>query len=515
MPHPEISLASLKTPPVLEIAILSFLAAIMVGAAFTALMCRIAPRLGLVDRPDQRRKLHVAAMPLGGGLAVFLATVVVLGGLALMPGPWQLRFNVGWWDLGGSFLACAWIVGLGLIDDRFNMRGRQKLAGQCVAAGLLMACGVLIQKIGVLGVVIDLGPLAVPFTLFWLLGTMNSLNLLDGMDGMASVVGIILSMTISVLAVISQHAGVAIAALVFAGSLVGFLPFNVGRAKIYLGDAGSMLIGLVVGGFAIRASLKGPGTMLLAAPLALLTIPILDSSAAILRRKLAGRSIYETDRGHLHHRLLERFGSKYKVLACVALCAGVTCAAALVGTLVRSDLVALIAITAVVFILIATGLFGRGEFGLLAVRARDMTLSLVRPIDPNPSQARERVARFQGSRQWELLWTTLIESAEKLELTMISLDLNVPSIAESFHAHWSRNGQNETETEWRLRLPLSVAGHSAGKLIIAGQRDDASACPRIELILEMLEPFESRLRDLTLDEITAAVGERRPLAEIS
>ena len=113
---------------------------------------------------------------------------------------------------------------------------------------------------------------------------------------------------------------------------MGFLPFNMSPAKIYLGDAGSMLIGLIVGGLAIRASLKGPGTMLLAAPLALLTIPILDSTAAILRRKLAGRSLYETDRGHLHHRLLERFGSKYKVLACVAICSGVTCAAALLGT---------------------------------------------------------------------------------------------------------------------------------------------------------------------------------------
>ena len=81
--------------------------------------------------------------------------------------------------------------------------------------------------------------------------------------------------------------------------------------------------------------------MLLAAPLALLTIPILDSTAAILRRKLAGRSIYETDRGHLHHRLLERFGSKHRVLVCVAICSGVTCAAALIGTLIKSDIVAL------------------------------------------------------------------------------------------------------------------------------------------------------------------------------
>ena len=509
----EDSLIKTRNGHMILVAIMSLVVATLAGAVFTALMIRIAPRLGLVDRPDQRRKLHVDSMPLGGGVAVFLATVCVLGGLVLLPGPWQFRINEEWWNLVGSFVACAWIVTLGLIDDRYGTRGRQKLAGQVFAAGLLMACGILIRKVSLFGIVIDLGPLAIPLTLFWLLGAMNSLNLLDGMDGMATVLGIILSLSICVLAVISHHAGVALAALIFAGGLLGFLPFNLAPAKIYLGDAGSMLIGLIVGGLAIRASLKGPGTMLLAAPLALLTIPILDSTAAILRRKLAGRSLYETDRGHLHHRLLERFGSKYKALACVAICSGVTCAGALLGSLIKSDLVALVALTGVVLILVTTGLFGRGEFGLLAVRLRDTTVSLLRPVDPRLRQARETTARFQGSREWDVLWATLTESAEKLQLTKIHLDLNVPAIAESFHASWSRNGRDEHENEWKLKLPLAVAGHAAGSLTIVGQRNDDSACPRIELILEMLEPFEARLRDLTLEEIMAKVGEHRLVAE--
>jgi UDP-GlcNAc:undecaprenyl-phosphate GlcNAc-1-phosphate transferase len=497
------------------VAIISFIAACLMGAVLTALTCRVAPRLGLVDRPDQRRKLHTASIPLGGGAAVFAATSLVLGGLVLLPGPWKYRINEEWWNLVGAFSACAWIVVLGLIDDRFCLRGRQKLAGQAIAAGVLMACGVLINKVGIFGAVIDLGPLAIPITLFWLIGAMNSLNLLDGMDGLATVLGIIVTLAICALALISNHAGVAIAALVFAGSLIGFLPFNLAPARIYLGDAGSMLIGLIVGGLSVRASLKGPGTMLLAAPLALLTIPILDSTAAILRRKLAGRSLYETDRGHLHHRLLERFGSKYKVLACVAVCSMLTCGAALVGTLVKNDLVALVAVAAVVLMLVTTGLFGRGEFGLLVVRVRDITLSLVRPIDPRLRRARETTARFQGFREWDVLWSTLTESADKLKLTKINLDLNVPSIAESYHANWSSNGYDEQETEWRLKLPLAVAGHSAGSLTIAGHRDDDSACPSIELILEILEPFEARLRDLTEEEILAKVGERRPVAETS
>ena len=178
------------------IAILSLIAASLSAALFTALMIRLAPRLGLVDRPDQRRKLHSDSMPLGGGVAVFLATIVVLGGLVLIPGPWRLQLNDQWSNLAGSVAACGWIVALGLIDDRFSLRGRQKLAGQVVAGALLMACGVLIRKVSVFGFVMDLGPLAIPLTLFWLIGAMNSLNLLDGMDGMATVLGIILSLAI-------------------------------------------------------------------------------------------------------------------------------------------------------------------------------------------------------------------------------------------------------------------------------------------------------------------------------
>lgn len=494
-------------------AIAGFFAAFLLSMLLTVFTCWLAPRCGLVDKPDQRRKLHTESMPLGGGAAVFFATAAVIGGLSLWSGSWNYHINDAWWNLLGAFAACTWIVALGLIDDRFCLRGRQKLVGQVIAASILIACGVLIRKIALFGISFDLGPLAVPVTLFWLVGAMNSLNLLDGMDGLATVLGIILSLAISALALMSGHAGVAIAALVFAASLLGFLPFNLAPAKIYLGDAGSMLIGLLIGGLSIRASLKGPGTVLLGAPLALLTIPILDSTAAILRRKLAGRSLYESDRGHLHHRLLERFGSKYKVLACVALCAAITCGGALAARLLKNDLVALVAFAAVVAMLVATGLFGRGEFGLFASRLRDTALSLVRPIDPALREARETTARLQGSREWRVLWAALTESAEKLQLTKINLDLNVPAISENFHGNWSSNGHEERQSEWKLKLPLAVAGHSAGSLTIAGNRDDRSACPNIELILEIVEPFEARLRDLTFDEIVAKVGCRRDTPE--
>ena len=114
-----------------------------------------------------------------------------------------------------------------------------------------------------------------------------------------------------------------------------------------------------------------------------------------------------------------------------------------------------------------------------------------------------------------MLWATLTESAEKMQLTKINLDLNVPSIAESYHANWSSNGRDEHDNEWKLKLPLAIAGHAAGSLTIAGERDDDSACPTIELILEMLDSFEARFRDLVREEVVAKVGDRPLVGEAS
>ncbi len=426
-----------------------------------------------------------------------------------------MNVNVEWSNLLGAGIACGWIVALGLLDDRFGLRGRQKLAGQIVAAAVLIASGMVIRKIGLFGIEVDLGLLAIPVTVLWLTGAINALNLLDGMDGMATVIGLVLSLAICALALITSHAAVAVAALVFSGALLGFLPFNLSPAKIYLGDAGSMLIGLVVGCLSIRATVKGAGTVLLAAPLAVMTIPILDSFAAVLRRRLAGQSIYAADRGHLHHRLLARFGNKTKVLACVAVCSAVTCGFALVSTWTKNDAVALVAALAVVATLAVNGWFGRGEFVLLSSRLWHAGRSLLARSGTNNSSAHQSTARIQGSRQWETLWATLTESAEKLGLTMIKLHVNAPAIQEAYSGSWESLQQQDPGNRWQVKLPLLVAGHVVGCLEFAGEHNSQSNVSTIELVQDILEPFELRLRDFAEQQIVATVGERRHVADAS
>jgi len=389
---------------------LSVIAAV-VCSPLTSMMISVARRIGFVDRPDGHHKGHDRAVALGGGLAVFLAAATTFGVEYLSSEKLQQILFEQSPYLGGLLLAGIWIVGVGLVDDRFGMPGKVKLLGQIVAALIVVAAGLQIDGFFVFGFEVRLGVLAIPFTVFWLLGAMNSLNLLDGIDGLATTVGIILCATIAMMALMIGQTAVAIVAAVFVGSLIGFLRFNFPPAKIFLGDAGSMLIGLIVGALAIGGSLKGTATVALAAPMAIWALPMFDSFVAIVRRKLAGRSIYATDRGHLHHRLMTLFTTNTRVLAVVAVCCAVTCAGALLSVFMHNDLLALGSVAAVLCMLVATQAFGHIELKMLLSRLKWLFLAIVRRNGNH-----EISYQIQGTRQWDMLWQSLVEFGEKMEL---------------------------------------------------------------------------------------------------
>ncbi len=484
-----------------------FLVACLASLVLSGLVRKVAPRLGLTDCPDGHRKLHGHAMPLGGGVAIFLTLVGTVSALYFFPNPFQETLHDKLAHLPFLLAAGAVIVAVGLFDDRFGLRGRQKLAGQIVAASILILGGLQIRAIGVFGFEpFDLGLFAVPVTLFWLLGAINALNLLDGIDGLATMVGIILAFTIAVMALLVGRVEVAVVGIAFAGSLVGFIRYNFPPASVFLGDTGSMLIGLVVGALAIQGSLKGPGTVLLAAPLAVWAIPIFDVVIAILRRRLTGRSIYVSDHGHLHHRLLGLLGSNRKVLALVAAACCLTSTAALLGVCLNNDLIALLACTAVVVIFIATGLFGRIEVLLLGSRLGQMGKSLVPSFSFKENGARETMVRLQGSGEWDVLFETLTESADRFGLHEIHLNVSSPILREDYHASWVRaNGEKDRQRRWQMELPLLVADHPVGVLKVAGDRCEESSCSNIQEFLDMVKPLEKELSVLSEGDVPAPV----------
>ncbi|MEM8945297.1 MAG: MraY family glycosyltransferase, partial [Planctomycetota bacterium] len=315
--------------------------AAVVSYPLTNFVGTLARKWGIVDRPDGHHKSHKVPVALGGGVAVFLAATVTFAVEFLSSAKLQESLQDATPFMGGLLIAGAWIVCLGLYDDRFGMKGRYKLLGQLIATLIVISSGLEIRAFMLFGTNIELGAFSIPFTIFWLLGAINSLNLLDGIDGLATTIGIILCATITLMAMWVSQDAVAIVGAVFVGSLIGFLRFNYPPATIYLGDAGSMLIGLIVGSLAIGGSIKVTATVGLAAPIAIWALPMLDSMTAILRRKLTGRSIYAVDRGHLHHRLMAKFGKNTIVLAVVAICCIVTCAGAMLSVFMQNDMVAI------------------------------------------------------------------------------------------------------------------------------------------------------------------------------
>jgi len=446
--------------------------AMAIGVVATLAACWLAPRWGLVDRPDERRKTHGRVVPLGGGVAFFLATVAALAiwwwltGWEKAESAWKL-LNLG--PLLGSSLI---ILFLGLMDDRWGMRGRQKLFGQLVAASILMASGYFFDQVSLFGTTIALGIAALPVVLFWILGAINAVNLLDGADGFAGTVGMILAASLGCLAAVSGRPEAATVAFAFAGAIGGFLIFNFPPAKIFMGDAGSMLIGLVIGALSIQASLKGPGTLLLAAPLAVLAIPVLDSLAAILRRKLTGRSIYSVDHGHLHHCLLERLGNNRKLLVAITGICLITCIGGIASLSWENDWIALVAIVGVVTILVIGNFFGRGELFLLLAALRRVAASLVPPWAKSGKLPATAV-QLQGTCRWEMIWEAMLLQLSRLGLVRVTLDVNMPFAGESFHASWRAEdlGSEEGDGHWKVMMPLFVSDVCVGRLEFVGRRE--------------------------------------------
>ena len=232
--------------------------------------------------------------------------------------------------------------------------------------------GYYAHRIDAFGCVMQLGWLGVPITLFWLVGCINAINLLDGMDGLASTVGLF---TAAMLGVIAHYTGndyVMIIAVVLAGSLAGFLPHNLPPARIFLGDSGSMVIGLVVGILGIQSTLKTSATLSITAPLVVMTFPMFDTVLALVRRQLTGRRFDTADRQHIHHRLLDRGMSPWVVLIVIGALCLATGAAAFAATMVRSDALAWATAVTLLVLVVRLRLFGYYEFTLVAGAAHSL-----------------------------------------------------------------------------------------------------------------------------------------------
>ncbi|BCV20137.1 glycosyltransferase family 4 protein [Moorella sp. Hama-1] len=346
--------------------ILALALAGIVSFLLTPLLCRLAPRLGAVDKPNAR-KIHHTLMPRLGGVAIYAGFLAAywLGGAHFREYP-------------GLLLAGSFIIVVGIIDDIRSLSPWMKLLGQIVAAAILVAYGVRVDFLtNPFNGLVILGKMAIPVTILWLVGVTNALNLVDGLDGLAAGTSLIAAVTIAVVAWFNGEFVVAFLSLALAAATLGFLPFNFHPARIFMGDSGSMFLGFNLAALATIGLTKSATIISLFIPVIILGLPILDTLFAIIRRFLNHRPIFAPDKGHLHHRLLAQGWSQRQAVGIIYLVDACLGGSAILLSRVATDQGVLILVGLAVIILVGgdkVGIIGRG--GLTRAKARHNTLHM-------------------------------------------------------------------------------------------------------------------------------------------
>lgn len=479
------------------------------GFVLTLLARHLAGAVGLFDRPDGRRKIHDRPVAVVGGVTLFVSTVLTLLVAALFDPAVATALAESAGRAVWLLAAAGLIVLVGVYDDLKTLRARFKLAGQLAAVLLaVVGGGFVIERVSVFGMSLEFGVFAVPVTVLWFLAAVNALNLIDGMDGMLGTLGLVICASLGLMAVAGGHGFAALVAFALAAGLAAFLWFNLPPARVYLGDAGSMLIGLVVAALSVQCALKkAAAAVAILGPVSLLVLPFLDTGAAIIRRKLTGRGLAVADRGHLHHLLQKRGWSVSRSLLLVGGLALVAAAGAVAGAYYENDLIAVLTAASVVVLLLVGRLFGVAEARLIATR----TVSALSATVTRPAEM-EMEVRLQGTAEWEQVWREITGRAIDLALTAVHLDVNAPLWHEGYHRRWEKRGHDPDQLAgWRVDLPLVGHGQVIGRLTVFGDRGADSIGEKLAEVSALARKAEQLAHLATLSYVSSAAPAPVPL----
>ncbi len=505
---------------------LIFAVAFMGCVLVTPLVTRVAVWAGAIDRPDQFRRIHKGATPrLGGlGLAAGLLAgllLVAFGGIV----DYGLELSVWWAKQWSILLAGLMVLGVGFVDDTRGLGPRVKLLGQAAAVLVLYVGGIRIDGVDILGYSLNfthpsfeaqflgwsihLAPVSLMCTMFWFLGCMNVWNLIDGMDGLASGVGLLVCGTLTLVAIHNNNTGAAVMASALAGSLAGFLLYNWHPACIFLGDSGSLLIGLLIGVIGVQGCLKGPSAISILFPILAMGLPISDTAMAIFRRWVRNLPLSSADRKHVHH-LLIGFGLNPRQAALLLYCfTGFFCGVVLLGVRLRSQGLALI-----------LGLSGCLAFLIILMSRRDELANL--RGDLAARMVRKRQERFAAKVTWEAIqrvelcdkvesiYAILLETSVKLGCDRIRLEY---TLGEQVREQWdSRGDAPEGAVSGASAVFRLSSGQSLSLTVSVHQAKDSNLAADIafrflqRLSLTTVECLDRLLTEAAVETVVAGTG---------
>jgi UDP-GlcNAc:undecaprenyl-phosphate/decaprenyl-phosphate GlcNAc-1-phosphate transferase len=259
---------------------------------------------GFLDRPDGGRKKHSAPVPRVGGIAIALAYCLTFAIALILPFSYTQLLHSSFSSIWKIAIPASVVFLTGLLDDLLALSPTKKLFGILVACVLALWAGI---RVDIHLLTTSAHPvLSAVITVVWLVGCTNAFNLIDGMDGLAAGVGFLATVAMMLAGLTQGNLTLVLATLPLAGCLLGFLFFNFNPASVFLGDGGSLLVGFLLGSYGAVWSEKSVTVVALIAPALALSVPMLDVGLSIVRRFLRNRPIFEADRGHIHHKLLDR-----------------------------------------------------------------------------------------------------------------------------------------------------------------------------------------------------------------
>lgn len=393
----------------------------ILGLIFTALTIVIARSLGLVDLPGLR-KIHCTPVPRIGGVAIGLTAIATFAMVTLVGRGFFTTAEHG--QVITLIAAALCVLLVGLIDDLADLPARYKLVALVVAAGMFCGSGGLLDELTFHGrPVFHFGILAWPITILWMVGVAVSINFIDGLDGLAGGIVAIACAVAGFCAMRGDAPGMALIPMSLLGALLAFLVFNYHRAKVFMGDCGSLFIGFLLAGNGVLALKRVGSTGGVFLPAVALAIPLIDTLFTMVRRSiLERRSVFAAERGHVHHRLLDvGLCQKHVVLllhAVTFMGAGVAIIA-LLGNAWAT------AVTAVGFLIGLVVLFRmagtmRARETLTAIRRNR---AIRRESHSNQHAFEELQLGFREVRTFDLWWEQLCKATELLKFSKLDLSL--------------------------------------------------------------------------------------------
>ncbi|MDQ3243795.1 MAG: undecaprenyl/decaprenyl-phosphate alpha-N-acetylglucosaminyl 1-phosphate transferase [Gemmatimonadota bacterium] len=433
----------------------AFALAVAASLIITPLVIRSAAKLSLFDAPDGARRLHALPVPRLGGVAVYLA--FALASTAVFVATGRVFFGVdgtvspdGGFLLG-ALLGSALLFIVGLIDDVRGLKPTAKFLSQILAALVAYYFGAELNSITLgYGVGVNIGLLGLPLLLLWIVGVTNAFNFIDGLNGLAAGIAIVACAATMIAALVLGNGIVLVPIVALGGALFGFLRYNFPRARVFLGDAGSLSVGFLLAVLSVRGAQSPGGSILLVVPLLALFVPILDTSLAVLRRWLRDVPLSGADARHIHHRLLALGLSQSRTAVVLWFLAGAMATFGLVLGLTAPFVAASIAIFGLVgfsvLVIYGTNLLSYHEF-LVAGEVLLSAPSRARRIISDQILTLDVMDRIRNAKGFDETASILAATAPRLGFLRIEL------IGEGAPEPAERDAALH-EWAWKLEYPL-------------------------------------------------------------